>query len=510
MRLFPRVCCCLLWAGVLLTGPVLGAVQPGPIASVSSPRAIAIRGATVSYDASFSQLVLPSPAGVPQATISALSYVRSGANQSQERPVLFAWGGGPAGASWEVCFLLLCPKLLAGSDAGATRAFVDNPGTLLDVADIVIIDAVGTGFSRELAKDGGKPYWGVVGDAQAVEALIRQWLQTHGRPAAPVYLLGVSYGGFRLGEVAKHVGDLDVAGLIALSGGLNLALQAGDLSSISSDPAWIGGIGIDQSFIVNLPTMAAAAFVHHKVDPQGKSVEQFYEQVREFALGDYAIALQQGSALTAATRDLIATRMSRMIGLPARDIAAANLRVQSQTFLEKLIPDSIVSRLDTRVAAPAPKAPSIPGRIRSADDPTLDMAGRNISTSKWVRDYLLNDIGVKTDLEYVTLNLDVNSGWDWSPGTGALEANIVGLDNTPSIAGLMRQKPRTRLFIAAAYFDLAVPALAQQYAVLHSSVPLDRTTMALYKGGHEIFEDEGSRKQLQAQLHLFITGSSAH
>jgi carboxypeptidase C (cathepsin A) len=405
---------------------------------------------------------------------------------------------------------MLCPRLLTGSNESTTRTFVDNPGTLMDVTDVVIIDAVGMGFSRDLAKKGGKPYWGVRGDAAAFEALIRDWLGKNERRESPVYLLGVSYGGYRLGELAAHLSDLNLGGLIAVSGGLNLSIQAGDLSAISADPSWIGGIGIDESFVVNLPTMAAAAFVQRKVDPRGATLEQFYDRAGSFALDDYASALQQGSALPAAVRERIATQVSSMIGLPAADIARANLRVQSQVFLETLLPGSVVSRLDTRVVAPAPKEPSIPGRIRSADDPSLHMTARSISTSKWVRHYLTDEVGVKTELEYVTLNLDVNSAWDWNPGTGAIEPNIVGLDVTPNIGRLMQQKPHARLFVASAYYDLAVPALAQRYAVLHSGVPLDRTTVTVYPAGHEIFEDEPSRKQLQADLHRFIGGSIGH
>src|SRR4030081_3364698 len=99
------ISCCLLWFSALLVGAASSAMQAGPIHDVAASKVIRIGGAAISYQVSFQQSVLRNQAGVPQATISALSYVKSGEGDRRSRPVLFAWGGGPGGASWEVCFL---------------------------------------------------------------------------------------------------------------------------------------------------------------------------------------------------------------------------------------------------------------------------------------------------------------------------------------------------------------------------------------------------------------------
>jgi carboxypeptidase C (cathepsin A) len=284
---------------------------------------------------------------------------------------------------------------------------------------------------------------------------------------------------------------------------MDLTLHAGDLSAVSSDPHWIGGIEYDQSFVVNLPSLAAAAFAQKKINARGKSVQQIYEEARIFAQTEYVSALQQGAALPAATRDRVASHLSYLIGLPASVIAEANLRVQSQDFLDALVPNYVVSRLDSRLKGP--KVPATTGRIRAADDPALHLNKANIRTNAWVADYLRKDVGVKTDQEYVSLNLDVNSAWDWNSGSSSLEDNIVGIDPAPNIGTFMRGHPKTQLLLVSGYYDVAVPALAQSYVLSHAGIPLKRTKIALFPSGHEVYEDPESRKDVEKEVREFVS-----
>ena len=158
-------------------------------------------------------------------------------------------------------------------------------------------------------------------------------------------------------------------------------------------------------------------------------MEQVYEEARAFAQTDYVVALQQGSALAAQDRDLLAERMSKLIGLPTSTIAAANLRIDTQDFLEQLVPGKVVGRIDTRVAAPKPDGPLVAGRPKAADDPALHMGASNVIKNIWVRDYLRNEVGVKTDLDYISLTLDVNFAWDWNSGSHKLEDHSAQLES---------------------------------------------------------------------------------
>jgi len=199
--------------------------------------------------------------------------------------------------------------------------------------------------------------------------------------------------------------------------------------------------------------------------------------------------------------------MSKLIGLPEAVIAAASLRIDTQDFLEQLLPGKIVSQIDTRVSAPKPNAPLVAGRTRAADDPALNMGTSNVKKSVWIRDYLRNEVGVKTDLDYISLTLDVNFAWNWNSGSTKLEDNL-HFNATPNIAKLMREKPGSRLLLIGGYYDLATPVLYQRYTLTHADVPLDRTRMVTLASGHTVYDRDESRQLVSAELHDFIAKPS--
>jgi pimeloyl-ACP methyl ester carboxylesterase len=249
--------------------------------------------------------------------------------------------------------------------------------------------------------------------------------------------------------------------------------------------------------------MATAALAQGRIQASGRSVQQIFEEARAFSQSDYAVALQQGSELPAVERDRIADRMSELIGLPKASITAANLRIGTQDFLEQLLPGKIVGQIDTRVSAPKPSGPLVAGRTKAADDPALNLGTSNVQKSVWARNYMRNEVGVKTELDYISLTLDVNFAWDWNSGSSKLEDNL-RFNATPNIAKLMKDKPDCRLLLIGGYYDLATPLLYQRYALTHAGVPLDRTRMIAIAAGHAVYDDEGSRRLVSAELHDFI------
>ncbi len=475
--------------------PDSSVVWPESISPASSHHVLHLGDVAIPYLATWSSISLKDAAGIPQATISATSYVREDVHDRATRPVLFSFNGGPGASSSPLHFNLIGPRRFAPSDGKGGPVFIDNPQTLLDVADLVLIDPVGTGFSRELHPGGGRAYWASEGDAKAAETLIRNWLRENNRTASPVYIVGESFGGFRLAEMAKDIGDLYIAGLVFVSPGIDMSGEAGAAS--------------DQRFVFTLPSMATAAYAHDKIQTGGRSVERVFEEARAFAQSDYVVALQQGSALPAPERDRLAERMAKLIGLPASAIAAANLRIDTQDFLEQLVPEKIVGRLDTRVAAPKPGGPLVAGRSKAADDPVLHMGASNIIRNSRARDYLRDEIGVKTRLDYISLTLDVNFAWDWNSGSSKIEDNLRALNPTPNLAKLMQEKPALHLLLLSGYYDLAAPQLYQSYTITHSGVPIDRVRMVTFAAGHTVYEDDAARQQTSKELHDFIAGKNA-
>lgn len=449
---------------------------------------LALPSGPLSYRATWSDTILRDKDGKPQATISATSYVRTGVTDTSRRPVLFAFNGGPGASSSPLHTGLLGPRVSDKGDAFGRRSLRDNPHAILDMADVVLIDPVGTGFNRELTPGGQQPYLSVEGDARAAETIIRAWLAQNKRGSSPLYIAGESYGGYRLASMAKNLADLNIDGLVLISPGLDFSASA--------------GLGNDQGFIFALPSMAATAFVHGKIDAQGRSVDQVFEEARAFAQGEYVMALQQGDLLPASEKTRVAQVIARFIGIDAKFIEGVNLRVPTQDFLEQLVPGMIVGRIDTRVTAPKPKEALVAGRSKAADDPALGVGKSNVIKSPLLRDYLKEATGWRGEQEYVSLSLDLNFAWDWRGRSPKFEDNVA-LQSTPGLVAFMKARPKARLLLLSAYYDLATPVQAQQYALTHIGLPQERVQMISYASGHALYDD-ATRPTTAATLRKFL------
>lgn len=471
----------LIFGLALLLASPLGAAEP-PIAPVTTHHQVAVGGQRVDYDATFAEQVLSDQSGKPQATISGTAYVRTGVANPSARPVTFAFNGGPGASSSPLHFSAFGPRLVKRRGKGESPSIHDNPQSLIDITDLVFIDPVGTGFSRVLEGGDGQPYWGVDGDAKAVLGFIRDWLKRNGRTGSPVYIAGESYGGTRLAEMLGSAEDLNLAGLIFISPAL---------ANLSDES--------DLGYVFALPSMAVAAVQNGKVDARGRSVEAIFEGARDFAMGDYLLALVQGSRIPDSERDRIAARMSELIGLPEPFIASHNLRIDAETFRKNLREKDglVVGRLDTRVTAPIPK--KVPDRPSAANDPALGLGVSNVIVSDAIGAYMRNELRVPTTEPYISLTLDVNFKWTW-PRTRGLEAPSY----TANISKIMADKPRLRLLLIGGYYDLAVPLLAPRYALDHAWLPKDRVRMVALETGHSAFEGNEGRTAMKQLLGSFI------
>ncbi len=173
---------------------------------------------------------------------------------------------------------------------GAPYALADNPDCLLDVADLVFVDPVGTGLSQLL--ESPKDYQSIAGDAHAVTQFIRLWLTGHHRWNSPKYLLGESYGTHRAAAIVRELLLPAGSEQIAFNGVILLG-QALDFTQTRQVA------GNDTPYVVYLPSFAAAAWYHDKVDKTGWTLESFLAAARKFAQTELLTALYQGSDLPA-------------------------------------------------------------------------------------------------------------------------------------------------------------------------------------------------------------------
>ena len=190
-----------------------------PIPSPSTR--LTIGGRRLAYTATAGTLDLFGQDGAQTGAIFYTAYVAK--DGAANRPITFAFNGGPGAASAFLHLGVVGPRVLDfGPQArdGANAKLVDNPQSWLDFTDLVLIDPIGTGWSRTAKADDASNYYNVNADAQSIAKAIALYVAHNNRSDSPKYLLGESYGGFRAAKVAaalKESQGIIVAGAVMLS-----------------------------------------------------------------------------------------------------------------------------------------------------------------------------------------------------------------------------------------------------------------------------------------------------
>jgi carboxypeptidase C (cathepsin A) len=462
------------------------------MSSVTTHHWTHIHGARLPYSATVAETQLVNPLGRPVATIFSTSYVRDDTTDHARRPVLFLFNGGP-GASSSPLHLAFGPVTLSqavdagGIVKGASREIAENPNSVLDVADLVFIDPVGTGFARVLPAGDGTPYWTSSGDAESMLAFIRGWSRKNDRAMSPKLICGESYGGFRLATMLNDANDLQLSGALFVSPALDMTIST-------------AAPGNDLAYIMTLPTMAADAWYHRRVKRNGRSLEDTFRSALRFAETEYASALLQGSRLPTATRLKIAGRIAETIGVSTQFVLERDLRIPIQDFVTGLLTTSglRIGRTDGRnTGVDAVLSKNTP----PFDDPAISPGG---SASGLLEDYFRSDLKFVTQRPYMTLAIDVNSKWVWP--TMTYESGFY-LNTTPGIAKALHDNPRLKILVVGGYFDLATPAAATVYAIDHANLPEGRVTEIFYESGHSIYQNASSHAKLSTDMRAFIQSS---
>lgn len=425
----------------------------------------------LAYNAAWMSLPIP---GLGGRAVSATSYIAE--NQiGDDRPLMFLWNGGPGASSSPLHLSAFGPRRFAatpGHLVGITtepRMIEENPATLLDVADLVFVDPVGTGMQTDVDDP---PELTVELDGAAVEAFVRHWINAHGRKRSPLHLVGESFGAFRLTEMSERLADLDVRGLILISPMLDPAIQA-------------PSVGNDQSHIADVPAMSVAAWRHGRSKIRSNDVDEVWRAARDFAEGDYLVALQKGVAVEPAKERAVAERLHLLTGVPIDRIIKSRLRLSSEEFLRELLydEDRIVGRLDTRITGPLPAPVVDGGRPPSADDPALGVGRSNIILSPDIKHYLRQHAGADGAGDYVALTLALNFAWDWRPASKKAEFSRNYL---PRVAVLLDERPAAQMLVIGGIYDMATVWGGVVYSMMHAGISADRFTLLMTHGGHSL------------------------
>lgn len=442
-----------------------------------------IGGRPVAYGARVGETHVPDPAGRPAAAVVTIAYFRSDVRDRRRRPVIFCFNGGPGASSSPLHMRAMGPVVrdAAGPGDRSQTALLTNAFSPLDVADLVFIDPVSTGFSRAFPGVDPKPFYNTRFDAITMAEVIKTWLRENGREASPRYLAGESYGTTRAPLILRHAPDLRFDGVLLISGG----------------GSWEGPNAND---INGLPTMAAAAWYHERIPRRGRTVEQVVDEATAFATGDYAAVLAKAD-LDAAGRRRMAERMSEFIGLPADLIEARGLRVSQNVFMFNLLKDRglRIGKLDTRITAPL-----VENAQGAIDDPALNVvkttpgappptpASLGAIESPVVGRYVRERLGFPSADPYYGVNFTANSQWVWEPAPRSAEI----------MAEAMARDPQLRLFSTMGVYDLGA---ADGPGFDQAGVPKARLTLQRLAGPHEVYDGEANRAAFNDAVRRFVT-----
>jgi len=371
---------------------------------------ITVDGKALKYTATAGRLPIKRGDGKIEAEMFYVAYTLEG-QEAGKRPLTFSFNGGPGSASIWLHMGALGPrKVVLGPDGFMPPApyhIEDNPYTLLDRSDIVMIDAIGTGFSRAADAETFKKFWGVKGDIEAFSEFIRLYITRNERWSSPLFLFGESYGTTRSAGIAGYLADRGISfnGITLLSTVLNFETLEEKFTN-------------DQPYIFLIPSFTMIAGYHHKLAPDlAQDMNKARREAEQWASGEYARAIDKGDSLTPDERQKIIDQMARYTGLSKEVIDEANLRINVQKFTHYLLIDQKlrVGRLDARYTGPDPNG--------LLDTPFYDPTGSQTGPpfTSVFNNYLRTELGYKVDMPY---NVRAprggpNDTWDWgSAGQG--------------------------------------------------------------------------------------------
>ena len=438
---------------------------------------VATADGPLAYTATAGTLPFYDGSGDHIASIFYVAYIAK--NAGANRPLTFVFNGGPGAASAFLNLGLVGPRRLdLGPQARdpENAKLVDNPDTWLRFTDLVLIDPIGTGWSRTAKSDDAKKFWTVRSDAESMAKAIALYVSGNNRASSPLYILGESYGGFRAAKVAnalRREQGIITNGIVMLSPLLEGWLTFGDEQSALRAA-------------LELPSLAATHLdVTNALTPQNLAAAE------KFALGDYLTTLA-GPPLSGDAAKVFYDRVAKFTGLPA-DAIASQRGFVTGNYVKTLHIGKIVSHYDAAYAVDDPFPES---RAAHGPDPILDGVARAYGGA--FSGYARNELGFKTEMTYQLLSNDVTSHWDWDSGRAQ-----VGVDSDLRV--LLSLSPHFKLMVASGLSDLVTPYAAARYVLDHlpPSDPPGRVQFKTYRGGHMLYLDPASRKAFTGDAAAF-------
>lgn len=441
--------------------------------TVVTEHSTTINGQRFKYTATTGTQPVFNEDGEATAALFFTYYERQDVKNRAERPLLISFNGGPGSASVWMHIAYTGPKSLRVDDEGfpiMPYGVKDNPHSVLDVADIVFVNPVNTGYSRPLPKKDGSEYsrdelqkmfFGVNADVKYLADWVNTFVTRHERWRSPKYLIGESYGTTRVSGLALELQNrqwMYLNGVILVS---------------PTD------IGIERNGPVKaanrLPYFAAAAWYHDALssDLQSKDLLELLPEVEKYTLDVYLPALAKGAMLPAAEKEQIAEQVAKYSGLDKQTVLRSNLDISTSFFWKELLRDrgQTIGRLDSRYLG------IDRDDVGSRPDYNSELTSWLHSFTPAINYYLREELGYKTDVKYNMFG-PVHP-WDRSN-------NNTG----ENLRQAMAQNPYLNVLIQSGYYDGATNYFDAKYNMWHidpSGRMADRIGFKGYRSGHMMY-----------------------
>jgi carboxypeptidase C (cathepsin A) len=467
---------------------------PQEITSVTQ-HSITIGSKKLEYTATAGTIVLKEEdvesGEVAKASIFYVAYTLNGVKKPGERAVTFSFNGGPGSSSVWMHLGLLGPKRVLFDDEGyplpPPYKLIENEFTLLTHTDLVFIDPVSTGYSRSVPKEKPEQFHSLKKDIESVGEFIRLWTTRNNRWSSSKFLIGESYGTTRAGglsEFLQYRYGMYLNGIMLVSSILNFI-------TARFTP------GNDLPFILFLPTYTATAWYHKKLAPElQKDLKTTLDQVEEFAVNEYTLALMKGNQLTAKERKAIIDKLAFFTGLSKEYIDQTNLRIDIHRFTKELRRKEgiTVGRLDSRYTGYDKDGV---GEFYESDPSYDAILGPYTAT---LYDYVRGDLKVEIDRHYEILK-SLYETWKYDNNENQF------VNTGEQLRNAFRSNPFLKVIVCNGYFDLATPYFATQYTFNHIELPEKQRkniSMTYYYSGHMMYAHKPSLIQVTKDLKQFI------
>ncbi|MEW9799301.1 S10 family peptidase [Alteromonas lipolytica] len=449
-----------------------------------------ILGKTVEYTATTGTQPVWNDKGEPTATLFYTYYKRTDVKKGEERPLIMSFNGGPGSASVWMHVAYTGPRTLNVDDEGypvQPYGVKTNPYSILDVADIVFVNPVNTGYSRVLEnKDGELPskdaqrdmFFGVNADIKYLAEWLNTFVTRHERWTSPKYLIGESYGTTRVSGLALELQNsqwMYLNGVILVS---------------PTD------IGIERTGPVKsanrLPYFAATAWYHNKLpaDLQSKYLMDVLPEVEAFTMNELLPALAMGNALPAERKAQVVKQFARYSGLSEKAIEQSNLDVSTTFFWKELLRDEgkTLGRLDSRYLGIDEK------EVGARPDYWAELSSWLHSFTPAINHYIRTELNYKTDIKYNMFG-PVHP-WDRTNNETGKQLRLA-----------MAENPYLNVMIQSGYYDGATNYFDAKYNMWHideSGKMADRFSFKGYRSGHMMYLRRADLEEANNDLREFI------